>query len=143
MEPVSLTTAAIATLVLTQAFEKTGEMLGEEVVKAGGRLTGLLKNKFPTTASFIELAKQEPLDYGQTLLEKIQVATKLDSEVTQAVQEVEAAALADPQFPQAVRAVEDAVKFQPSTVSDYGNLAQELSNIKAIFQSRPHGNRHS
>lgn len=136
MEPVSLTTAAIATLVLTQAFEKTGEMLGEEVVKAGSKLTRLLKNKFPTTAGDIELAKQEPLDYGQTLLEKIQVATKLDSEITQAVQAVEAAALADPQFPQAVRAVEDAVKFQSSTVPDYRNLGQELSKIKAIFQGQ-------
>jgi hypothetical protein len=133
MELVSLTTAAIATLVLTQAFEKKGEILGEEVVKAGGKLTRLIENKFPTTAGEIELAKQKPLDYGQTLLEKIQVATKLDSEVTQAVQEIEAAALADPHFPQAVRAVEDAVKSQFSTVTNYGNLAQELSKITAIF----------
>jgi hypothetical protein len=30
MEPVSLTASAIATLVITKAFEKTGEIIGEK-----------------------------------------------------------------------------------------------------------------
>ena len=50
MKPVPLTTAAIATLVLTKAFEKTNEILGEDVVKEGNKLAQLLRYKFPSTA---------------------------------------------------------------------------------------------
>ncbi len=38
MEPVSLTASAIATLVLTKAFEKTGVKLEENVIEQGGKL---------------------------------------------------------------------------------------------------------
>jgi hypothetical protein len=40
MEPVTLTAAAIATLVITKAFEKTGEILGEKALVAGKSTSG-------------------------------------------------------------------------------------------------------
>lgn len=52
MEP--FTAGAIATLVLTKAFEKAGETLGEKVMEKGGKLMQLLKRKSPDTASAIE-----------------------------------------------------------------------------------------
>ena len=60
MEPISLTAGAIATLVLTKAFEKTGEKLGENVIEQGGKLMKLLQRKSPDTASAIELVAQRP-----------------------------------------------------------------------------------
>lgn len=57
MEPVTLIAAAIATLVITKAFEKTGEILGEKALEQGGNLLSLLKRKAPTTATAIELAQ--------------------------------------------------------------------------------------
>ncbi len=133
MEPVPLTTAAIATLVLTKAFEKTNESLGEDVVKEGDKLALLLRYKFPSTASAIELAQQQPLDYGQALLEKVQAATKLDSEIAEAQKKVEAVAKLDPNFAKAVQSVADAIKFQPLIVQDNGKLAEQ---IQALIQSR-------
>ncbi|MEH2447355.1 MAG: hypothetical protein V7K18_16580 [Nostoc sp.] len=56
MEPVSLTADAIATLVITKAFKKTGEIIGE-------KLLVLLKRKELSTAKIIKQAKIQPLDY--------------------------------------------------------------------------------
>jgi hypothetical protein len=44
MEPVSLTAAAIATLVITKAFEKTGEIIGEKAWNEGEKLLVLLSS---------------------------------------------------------------------------------------------------
>ncbi len=131
MEPVPLSTAAIATLVLTKAFEKTSKILGEDVVKEGDKLAQLLRYKFPSTASAIELAQEQPLNYGQALLEKVQVATKLDSEIAEAQKKVEAVAKIDPNFAKAVQSVAEALTSQPLIVQDNGKLVEQ---IQAIIQ---------
>lgn len=115
MEP--FTAGAIATLVLTKAIEKGGEILGEKVLEKGGQLMQLLKRKSPDTASAIELAAQhpelverQPEDYGQAVLvEKVESAAKSDSEIAVAVQ-----------------ALADAVKSQPQTSQNITNIAEKI-----------------
>ncbi|MEH2392118.1 MAG: hypothetical protein V7K21_10860 [Nostoc sp.] len=109
MEPVLPIAATIATLVITKAFEKTGEILGETVLKQGGKLFLLLKRKEPKTASAIELAQTQPLDYRQATL----------------VEQVEEAAKKDPEIAQAVEAVADAVKSQPSIIQNFTNTVEK------------------
>ncbi|WP_191758539.1 hypothetical protein [Komarekiella delphini-convector] len=109
MEPVSLTAAAIATLVITKAFEKTGEILGEKALEQGGKLLSLLKRKAPNTASAIELAQTQPLDYGQASL----------------VEQVEEVANKDPEIAQAVEALADTVKSQPSIIQNFTNTVDK------------------
>ncbi len=90
MEPVSLTAAAIATLVITKAFEKTGEIIGEKAWDEGEKLLVLLKRKEPNTAKVIEQAKTQPLDYRQADLigQQVEEAAKKDPEIAQAVETV-------------------------------------------------------
>ncbi|MEH1861729.1 MAG: hypothetical protein V7L21_27885 [Nostoc sp.] len=108
MEPVTLTAAAIATLVITKAFEKTGEILGEKALEQGGNLLSLLKRKAPTTATAIELAQTQPLDYGQaSLVEQVEEAAK------------------DPEISEAVKAVADTVKSQPSIIQNFTNTVDK------------------
>lgn len=101
----SLTAAAIAILVLTKAFERTGEILGEKALEQGGKLLSLLKRKEPNTAEAIEQAQTQPLDYGQAYL----------------VGQVEEAANKDPEIAQAVEALADTVKSQPSIIQNFTN----------------------
>jgi hypothetical protein len=115
MEPISLTAGAIATLVLTKAFEKTGEVLGEKALEQSGKLMQLLKRKSPNTATAIEvaaqhpeLAEQQPEDYGEAVLEE----------------RVELAAKADPEVAAAVQALADAVKSKPSSIQKIINIAE-------------------
>lgn len=90
MEPVSLTAAAIATLVIIKAFEKTGEIIGEKAWNEGEKLLVLLKRKEPSTAKLIEQAKTQSLDYGQAYLigQQVEEAAKKDPEIAQAVEAV-------------------------------------------------------
>jgi hypothetical protein len=90
MEPVSLTASAIATLVITKAFEKTGQIIGEKAWNEGEKLLVLLKRKEPNTAKVIEQAKTQSLDYGQAYLigQQVEEAAKKDPEIAQAVEAV-------------------------------------------------------
>ncbi|MBE8991356.1 hypothetical protein [Nostoc sp. LEGE 12450] len=90
MEPVSLTAAAIATLVIIKAFEKTGEIIGEKAWNEGEKLLVLLKRKEPSTAKVIEQAKTQSLDYGQAYLigQQVEEAAKKDPEIAKAVEAV-------------------------------------------------------
>ena len=115
MEP--LTAAVIGTLILTKAFEKSGEKLGEKVMAEGGKLLALLKRKAPETAGAIAtvaqqpaLAEQQPETYGAPAL----------------TQQMEAAAAADPEIKLALQAVADAANAQPSMVQNMTKLAEKI-----------------
>ena len=90
MERATLTAAAIATLVITKAFEKTGEIIREKAWNEGEKLVLLLKRKEPDTANAIELAQKQPLNNGQAYLigQQVEKAAKKDSEIAQAVASV-------------------------------------------------------
>jgi hypothetical protein len=86
MKPATLTASAIATLVITKTFEKTGEKLTDKALEEGGNLLSLLKRKYPTTAKAIELAQRQPFDPSQALLiHRLETAAKQDSEIAQAI----------------------------------------------------------
>ena len=90
MEPLTLTAAAIATLVITKAFEKTGEIIGEKTWQEGEKLLALLKEKEPSTANAVQLAQQQALDYGQAHLigQQVEQAANKHPEIRQAVEAV-------------------------------------------------------
>jgi undecaprenyl pyrophosphate synthase len=90
MEPVTLTAAAIATLLITKAFEKTGEIIGEKTWHEGEKLLELLKEKEPSTANDIQLAQQQALDYGQAHLigQQVEQAANKHPEIREAVEAV-------------------------------------------------------
>ena len=60
VEPVTLTAAAIATMMATKAFEKTGEKVGEGIWGLVSKFLAALKHKDPATAGAIEAVAQRP-----------------------------------------------------------------------------------
>ena len=77
MDPLS-GLAIAGTLILTKAFEKQGEKLGDVVWKKAEGVMGLFHQKAPATAVAIEqvtqqpeLAAQQPAQYGQEALSKL------------------------------------------------------------------------
>lgn len=114
-DPVSLSAGAIAVLVATKAFEKTGEKLSESTWNLVSKFLGSLKRKDPSTATAIEkvaqqpkLADQQPEDYGEAVL----------------VEKVESAANSDSEIAAAVKALADAVKSQvpPTTIENWKGI---------------------
>jgi hypothetical protein len=105
VEPVTtLTAVAIATLIATKAFEKTGEKIGEGVWVLTSKFLAALKRKDPATATAIEtvaqqpaLAEQQPQTYGTaTLIARVEDVAQTDVDVRQAAQEIQTAVQAQP-----------------------------------------------
>lgn len=122
MEPTSLTAAAIATLIVTKAFEKTGEKLSDNVWSLASKFLSTLKGKDPQTATAIErvaqkpeLAQQEPVNYGEAVL-----ISKVEQVVNQ-----------HPELQQLVQALASEVnKEKPSVIQSFSKMAEEIKAEK-------------
>ncbi len=104
MEPTSLTAAAIATLVATKAFEKTGEKITEGVWKLAENFLKALQRKDKGSATAIEkvaqnpdLTVQQPNEYGlDVLTSRVEEAMREDKEIQLAAQAIQTAIQAQP-----------------------------------------------
>ena len=94
MEPLTTGTIAVATLLATKALEKIGENIGDTLSHKTQQFSELLKQRLPGTFAAIEQAPEQPLNYGQAVLE-IETAAKADPNISQVIQELVAAAKAE------------------------------------------------
>ncbi len=95
MEPLTTAAVAIGSVVATKALEKTGEKLGEALFEKTSKFLSSLKKQSPDTVTAIEKVPEQPLDYGQAVLE-VEAAAKANPQVERAMQELAAAAKAEP-----------------------------------------------
>jgi hypothetical protein len=133
MEPLTASAIAALTLVLSNALEKTGETLGENVMEQAGKAMEQLKRKSKETASAIERAAQnpdlvieEPEEYGvAVLVEKVEEAAKTDPELRAAIealaQKVEEAANLDIEMVAALDALTETLKTQRASLKKTKN----------------------
>jgi SepF-like predicted cell division protein (DUF552 family) len=120
MEPVTLTASAIAVLIATKAFEKTGEKLTESVWNSVEKFSAHLQRKDPKTAEAIavvakqpELAQQQPTVYGeQALIEKVENLVQNDRELRKLTE-----------------AIQTAVQAQPGAVVNLTKLAEKIGVV--------------
>ncbi|MFN7524074.1 MAG: hypothetical protein ACK5RD_13185 [Aphanizomenon sp.] len=94
MEPLTTVAIAVATLLATKALEKIGENIGDTLTHKTQQFSELLKQRLPGTFAAIEQAPEQPLNYGQAVLE-IETAAKTDPNISQVIQELVAAAKAE------------------------------------------------
>ena len=94
MEPLTTGAIAVATLLATKALEKIGENIGDTLSHKTQQFLELLKQRLPGTFAAIEQAPEQPLNYGQAVLE-IETAAKTDPNISQVIQELVAAAKAE------------------------------------------------
>ena len=120
MEPVTLTASAIAVLIATKAFEKTGEKLTESVWNSVEKFLAHLQRKDSKTAEAIalvakqpELAQQQPTIYGQqALIEKVENLVQNDRELRKLTE-----------------AIQTAVQAQPNAVVNLTKLAEKIGVV--------------
>jgi ABC-type transporter Mla subunit MlaD len=110
MGPLTTVAIAVATLLATKALEKIGENIGDTLYNKTQQFSELLKQRLPGTLSAIEQAPEQPLNYGQAVLE-IETAAKTDPNISQVIQELTQLAETNPP----------------------ANLAEILKEIQAAF----------
>jgi hypothetical protein len=93
MEPLTTGAIAVATVLATKALEKIGENIGDTLTHKTQQFLELLKQRLPGTFAAIEQAPEQPLNYGEAVLE-IETAAKTDPNISQVIQELVAAAKA-------------------------------------------------
>jgi hypothetical protein len=125
MEPFGLIAVNTATFLAIKVVEGAAGKLGEKLFDRVGQFLSLLKHKSPRAARAIELAQQQPLDYGQAFLE-VQAAAKANPEIAQAVQEIETAVKADPKIAEAVQKEIALLKSQQPTIQNQAKLAEQV-----------------
>ncbi|MDB9456860.1 hypothetical protein PN473_00215 [Dolichospermum circinale CS-545/17] len=91
MEPLTTVAFAVATVLATKALEKIGENIGDTLSHKTQQFLELLKQRLPGTLAAIEQAPEQPLNYGQAVME-IETAAKADPNISQVIQELVAAA---------------------------------------------------
>ncbi|MBO1061878.1 MAG: hypothetical protein HEQ14_13365 [Aphanizomenon flos-aquae CP01] len=87
MEPLTTVAIAVATLLATKALEKIGENIGDTLYNKTQQFSEWLKQRLPGTFAAIEQAPEQPLNYGQAVLE-IETAAKTDPNISQVIQEL-------------------------------------------------------
>ncbi|MBW4456609.1 MAG: hypothetical protein KME55_30185 [Nostoc indistinguendum CM1-VF10] len=115
MEPLSTAAIAIGSVVATKALEKTGEKVGDVLWDKTGKFLVSLKKQSPRTVVAIEKALEEPIDYGEAVLQ-VNSAAGVDPNVKLTMQELAAATETNP----------------PS------NLAEFLGQIKEAVKKSQH-----
>ncbi|OBQ13308.1 MAG: hypothetical protein AN482_05235 [Anabaena sp. LE011-02] len=115
MEPLTTGAIAFATVLATKALEKIGENIGDTLSHKTQQFLELLKQRLPGTFAAIEQAPEQPLNYGQAVLE-IETAAKADPNISQVIQELTQLAETNPP----------------------ANLAEILKEIQAAFANSQH-----
>lgn len=135
MEPVTLTTVstAIATIFFTKIIEKPGENLGQLLWDKTQNLVARLKGKSGKIAGLLEGSQQQPLDYGEAVLELKALADK-NPELAQAIKELETEANkeSNPEFQQKLQKVrEEAHKLEGKEpiIQNLAKLADKINNL--------------
>ncbi|QEI41192.1 hypothetical protein BMF77_01776 [Dolichospermum sp. UHCC 0315A] len=110
MEPFTTVAIALATILATKATEKIGENIGDTLSHKTQQFSEWLKQRLPGTFAAIEQAPEQPLNYGQAVLD-IETAAKADPNISQVIQELTQLAETNPP----------------------ANLAEILKEIQAAF----------
>jgi dephospho-CoA kinase len=130
MDPLTVAATAIAATVMTKALEKTGEKLGEKVFDQSEKFLNLLRLRSPSTASAIQKASEEALDYGLAVLE-VEALAKADTELANTIQILVEVAEEDPntKLTEIVQEIVNAIKFQQLTTPITGKLAEKIGLV--------------
>jgi len=118
MDPLTGAAIAVGSIIATKALEKTGEKVGEKVWQQTEKFLTSLKQVSPDTVTAIEKAPEQPLDYGQAILE------------------VESVAKTSPELSQIMTELVDIVESEPLP-----NLKDILNNIAKGLQSQSSGQK--
>lgn len=120
MEPLTTGGIAVATVLATKALEKVGENIGDTLSHKTQQFLEVLKQRLPGTFAAIEQAPEQPLNYGQAVLE-IETAAKADPNISQVIQELTQLAETNPP--------KDLEKFLKEIQAAFANSQQPQGTI--------------
>lgn len=138
MEPLTLAATAVAAMIMTKFWEKTGEKLGEKVFAESEKFVSTLKKKSPETVGAIKKASEQPLDYGHAVLE-LEAIVQQDDDVARAAKSLVAAAEVEqhPKLAELVKEVTANIQPQETSEQKISKLADTIQKIGMVAINSP------
>jgi hypothetical protein len=127
MEPLSTAAVAIASIIVTKTFEKTGEKLGEAFTDQVGQLVNLLRGKQKHDLATIGQSENK-INYRDAVAQ-LEAASEVDPEINRAVEVLEATIITEPQLLHKLQATVKAIQDEPKIVYDYRKLADKIGVV--------------
>ncbi|NES92361.1 MULTISPECIES: hypothetical protein [Okeania] len=133
MEPITIVMALVAVLG-TKALEKTGENIGQVVWDKSAKLMKYLKQESPDTVTAIEQISEQPLDYGQAVLEMQEAAENPD--VARTIQELAAAVEENPhpKLTEVMEEIREVLKSLESEDEKNANIVAKVINAEMVAE---------
>ena len=130
METLMAAILTVGSIVATKALEKTGEDAGHALFEKTQNFLSSLKKKSPDTLTAIEQASQQPLDYGQAVLD-VEAAAKENPEIAQTMESLVTATQAEklPNLKPILQEITQSLKSR-STTSETFNIEKVLNFAK-------------
>lgn len=127
MEPLSSAAVVISSLIVTKAFEKTGEKLGEIFTDRLGKLISLIQQKALPKTQAVQ-GKSEAANYDEAVKE-LESATQADAELETAVKAFAQMVESDPFLLEKVRNTAVLVKDSPNIIHNQTQLAEKIGLV--------------
>ena len=130
METLIAAIVTVGSIVATKTLEKTGEKAGEALFEKTKNFLSLLKKQSPDTVTAIEKAPEQPLDYGQAVLE-VKAAARENPEVAQMMESLVTTIQAEklPNLEPILQEIAQALKSHPAT-SETFNIEKVVNFAK-------------
>lgn len=128
MEPLTTAVIAIGSIVATKALEKTGEKVGETLYEKTNQFLSSLNKQSPDTVTAIQKADEQPLDYGQAIIE-VEKLVKTNPEISQTAQDLEKAAQAEPNLNLSQSIGQIINESKQPTIINNSKLADSMKNV--------------
>ena len=87
---------AVSSVIARGALKKIGSNVADSILDKISNFLAILKKQSPQTVGALEKASEQTFDYDKVVLE-VESAAKVNSEVTQSMQELVAAVRANPE----------------------------------------------
>lgn len=126
MEPLEL--AAIGTWAIIKIGEGTLAKIGENLLEAANNLRQRLQAKQPQLAAAIEGANEQPMDYGEAVLE-LKAAVQENPEIREAVEQVATEAQAHPESAVEIEKIRKHLQSQSPTIQNLAKLAEKIGVV--------------
>ena len=127
MEPLSSAAVVISSLIVTKAFEKTGEKLGDVFTDRLGKLLNLMKGASLPKTQAVQ-AKSEAANYDEAVKE-LALAIQADAELETAVKAFAQMVELDPFLLEKVRNAAVLVKDSPNIIHNQTQLAEKIGLV--------------
>lgn len=125
---------SFGTVVATKLNDKAGDAIVNTVPDKAKKFLQFLKKQSPEIVTAIEQANEQPLNYGQAVLE-IEAAANSNPEIAEAMQELSAAAKAQPPsgLEQILQEIKESMKSQSSNIESSGKIAKKITAEKGAM----------